>query len=83
MFLKKGVEISSINDDSKVFSEGLRKGMIITQINGKTINSVEDYVQTMEIFKNLDENSTQKIIITTDQIEVIGLYNRSILNDIS
>ena len=37
--LEKGVEVDSLNQDSKIFEEGLREGMIIKSINGKTIET--------------------------------------------
>ncbi|MDP2946775.1 MAG: hypothetical protein Q8N88_01545 [Nanoarchaeota archaeon] len=81
-FLKKGVEISSVNTDSKVFADGLRKDMIITAIDGKIISSLKDYTNALQKIKSLGENETQKLVITTNKLEVIGLYNKSILDDI-
>ncbi|MFA4960715.1 MAG: hypothetical protein WC548_03575 [Candidatus Pacearchaeota archaeon] len=83
LFLQKGVEVSSVNTDSKIFSEGLRKDMIIKQINGEEINSLSDYNNAINYIKNLADNKTEKIVITTENIEIIGLYDKSILNDIS
>lgn len=42
-FLEKGVLVTSIDSDSTLYSEGLRQGDIIREINGIKINSPEEY----------------------------------------
>jgi len=51
--LEKGIEVDSLNQDSKIFEEGLREGMVIRSINGKTIETLEDYASSFDILRNL------------------------------
>src|SRR3989344_8143547 len=41
---QKGIVITSVKSDSIYFTEGLRKGMIITSINGNKLDNVDDYL---------------------------------------
>ena len=83
LVLEKGIEVDSLNQDSKIFEEGLREGMIIISINGKTIETLEDYASSLDNLRNLEENKTEKVTITTDTIEIINLFTKEIINDIS
>ena len=80
--LEKGILITSIDQDSAVFQDGLREGMIIQSINGQEITSIEDYAEAMSIFETLEENQTTKLTIQTKQTEVINLYNKTIIENI-
>jgi preprotein translocase subunit SecD len=82
-FMKEGIRITSVDQRSKIFEDGLRKDQIILAINGNLINSLEDYNNALNYLRNLEENETQKVVILTNKIEIIGLYNSSLLNDIS
>jgi preprotein translocase subunit SecD len=42
-FLQKGVLITSIEQNSSAFEQGLRSGQVITAIDGKAVNDVQDY----------------------------------------
>ena len=57
---EKGVLVSSVNPDSLVFQDGLRKGMILRQVNGNEISNVQDYYDALEEVSNLKENETIK-----------------------
>jgi len=70
IFLEEGLEVSNIDTESKIFEEGLRTGMIIQEINGERINSLEDYGEALDAFKNLEENETEKLIIKTKDLEI-------------
>jgi preprotein translocase subunit SecD len=83
LFLEKGVLVSSVELDSQIFLEGLRKDMIIIQINGEIVSSTEDYNRLIEEMRNLGENETRKLIITTKNLEIIGLFDRNVIEDIS
>ncbi|MFH0808042.1 MAG: hypothetical protein V1888_00260 [archaeon] len=78
--LETGLTITSVNQNSEIFQDGLRESMIIQSINGKEITSLEDYSNALQYLK---ENQTQKLTIITDSIEIINLYNTSIISDIS
>ena len=82
-FLEKGVTIDSVKQNSTVFQDGLREGMIIKEINGKTIEAINDYSEALAPLNNLEENQTTKIIITTKNLEIINLYTKELINDIS
>jgi len=79
---ENGVEVSSVTQNSPIFESGLRKGMIIQEVNGQEVSTVQDYSSAIESFRNLSENETQKLIITTKNLEIINLFNSSIIDDI-
>jgi len=83
MVFEKGVVVVSVEQNSTIFQDGLRDGMIIQAINGQTINTIEDYVSALASLNNLDINETQKLIINTKNLEMINLYTKKIINDIS
>jgi len=83
MILEEGVQVSSLRQNSTIFENGLREGMIILSINGQTIESLEDYAEAFKSFNNLGENETQKLIIQTKELEIINLFNKQIIDDIS
>ena len=74
--------ITSIEQNSTIFQDGIREGMIIQSINGQTINTIEDYTRIMTPISNIGENETQKITISTKNLEVINLYTKEIVNNI-
>jgi len=78
--LETGLTITAVNQNSEIFKDGLRESMIIQSINGKEITNLEDYSNALQYLK---ENQTQKLTITTDLVEIINLYNTSIISDIS
>jgi len=62
-FLDKGVVVSSIGSNSSLFEQGLRQGQIITQVQGETISSTQDFYQIMsEIFPSKEEIALSIII---------------------
>ncbi|MFZ5955069.1 MAG: hypothetical protein ACOYT4_01465 [Nanoarchaeota archaeon] len=52
MFLEKGVMIKSVERNSIAFDSGLRKGMIIKEINNQQIANLGDYANALSIFTN-------------------------------
>lgn len=82
-FLQKGVVISSVESDSYAFQEGLRKNMIIKQINGREVISISDYNLLLDDLRNLNENETTRLVITTDSIEIIGLFDKNFVDEVS
>ncbi len=83
VIFEKGVIVTSIEQNSTVFQDGLRDGMIIQSINGQAIDTIEDYSLALASFNNFNINETQKLIINTKNLEIINLYTREIINDIS
>ena len=82
MIFEKGVLVSSVEQNSSIFEDGLRDGMQITSINGQEVDSLADYSLAMDSFHNLGENETQKLTIQTKTIEIINLYDSSIIEDV-
>lgn len=80
---EKGVIVTSVNQNSTIFQDGLRKNMIIQKINDQTINSIKDYSKALSPLKNLEENKTQKLTIQTKETEIINLFTKKIIEDIS
>jgi preprotein translocase subunit SecD len=66
---QKGVLITSVDQNSTAFEEGLRQGQIITAIDGKTIENLDDFVSIIN--SEFPSNISQKIIITTKDSEII------------
>ena len=83
MILEKGVTVSSVGANSSIFNNGLRAEMVIKEINGQMINSLGDYNLAMEPWAQLGENETQKLTLKTKDIEIINIFTRDIINDIS
>lgn len=82
LFLQKGVLVNSVDSNSKIFEDGLRKGMIITSINNKNIESSSDFFLQINEYSSLKENETKKFILSTsDGFEIVNLYNRSLPSD--
>jgi len=82
-FLQKGVTVSSVEVNSSIFNNGLRTGMVIQKINGQMINSLEDYSNAMAPLRELKENETREIIITTKELEIDNLFDNKLINHIS
>ncbi|MBT3397436.1 hypothetical protein HOA55_00335 [archaeon] len=78
-----GILVDSVVQNSSIFESGLREGMIIQEINGNTISTLQDYSDSMAIFSNLNEGQTERVEIKTDSIEIINLFDKSIISDIS
>lgn len=77
-FLEKGVIVKSIDKNSSLFDSGLRAGMTITEINGQKISNMQDY---SKVIQGLNENQT-RLDIVTKTTEIVGLFNKSELNDV-
>lgn len=64
-----GVQITSIETNSTAFNEGLRKGQIITEIDGKKIANLEDLSMALE--GKYDGNTSVKTTIVANDAEYI------------
>ncbi len=68
-FLKDGVLISSVEGDSNAFEQGLRKGQVITGVDGQKISNVEDFSEIIkEKFPSEEKVKTTFTIEETDYI---------------
>ncbi|GAI32619.1 unnamed protein product, partial [marine sediment metagenome] len=81
-FMEKGVLVKSVEQNSSIFNEGLRKGMIITEINNQQIKTIDDYYEAISIFVELAGNETAKLQIKTKTKEIIGLFPKDVADDI-
>jgi len=81
-FMQKGVVVSSVEIDSQIYEDGLRKGMVISEVNGNVINDMGDYHSAMSMYSDLGENETERLIMKAGSIEIIGLYSSEILSDL-
>jgi len=71
-----GVMVTSVNPSSVAFSEGLRKGMIISEINGVTIKNSDDFFNTINSV--VESEGSKKFDIQTEKERIIFLTNSSI-----
>lgn len=71
-FTQKGVLITSVETNSTAFEQGLRQHQIITNIDGASIEDLEDFSNALRKFPS-DENI--KIIFQTKDAEVILFSN--------
>ena len=79
----KGIEISSIEQNSTSYEQGLRQGQIITSIDGNKIISVQDYqnvigskfISQEDIILGNQTQENIKLTITTNQGEFILFTN--------
>jgi preprotein translocase subunit SecD len=72
----KGVEITSLSQNSTAYEQGIRQGQTITAINGNLINNLEDYYNTINSIFPVQEKT--KIIITTESNEFILFTNETL-----
>lgn len=72
---QKGVIIKSVEKNSTAYEQGLRTNMIITAVNGETVNNFQDYTKIMgSIFS---ASNKTKITITTKTSEFIFFTNQA------
>jgi len=71
---KTGVMIKSVEKNSTAFSEGLRPGMILKQVNSYEIKTIEDYTEAIsKAFENKQGEFTKIIFITEEQEFILFL----------
>lgn len=70
----KGVEIASVESESEAFNQGLRPGMIITEIDGILIKSQEDYYGSISKFPTPEK---EKLTIKSKEGEFVLFTNES------
>lgn len=79
LFSSKGVEVKFVEKNSTIFEEGLKQGMIISDINGAPIINSRDYEKALEIFS---DNQTHKLAITADSKQIIGYFSGNIIDNV-
>ncbi len=67
--LENGILIRSVESNSTTFEQGLRQGQIIKAIDGKKIETIQDFSRVISA-KNFS-NTSLKTVISTDQGEFI------------
>lgn len=75
VFLQKGVLVTSVEPNSTAFEQGLRKGQIITSIDSKKIEGLDDFKEMLQ--GKFVTNETLRIVITTKSTEIILLTNEA------
>jgi membrane-associated protease RseP (regulator of RpoE activity) len=76
-YFEKGAEIKSIVKNSSEALSGLSSGMIITELNGNTINSASDYSKYISELFGDSNGSEQKLTITADSKTYIFLTSEA------
>ncbi len=74
-FLEKGVLITGVEQNSSAFEQGLRQGQIITAIDGKSVESIDDFSKIIQ--EKYPSNSEIKTTIQTKDSEVI-LFSKQV-----
>jgi len=78
-FLQDGVVVKSVEQNSTIFNQGLRQGMVLNSINGQIIKTIEDYSESLEI---LSDGQEHRIEILTSEITLVGLFDSSLIKDV-
>jgi len=81
-FLEKGVIVKSVEQNSTIFEQGLRQGMVITQINNQQVETFEDYTSAMDSFVNSITEEKAKLEIITQEAEFVNLFSREVVDNI-
>jgi preprotein translocase subunit SecD len=66
-FLQKGITITSVEQNSSAFEQGLRQGQVITSIDNQEIKNVGDYSKIIQ--EKFPSNEKIKLIIATTTAE--------------
>lgn len=84
-FLQKGVVVSSIDVNSSLYDAGMRKNMIITEINGNAVNDMADFMELALPYSTLLENETIRtdLKISGANANVIGLFGNEFLSEMN
>ncbi len=79
-FFQKGVLVTSVEQNSTIYEQGLKQGQIITGIDGQTVENLESYSKIMQEkfnFKIIENTSKNvKTIIDTKNSEIILFSNK-------
>lgn len=80
LFGSNGVSVKYVEKNSSIADHGLKSGMVITEINGKTIKNLADYHQAFTIF---EDNQTHKLVIKTNSLTIIDVFSQDIIKSIT
>lgn len=72
-YFQKGVMVTSVELNSTAFEQGLRKGMIITHIDGEKVDSLEEFSKFFE--GKFVSGEMVKLTLTTKKAEFV-MYDR-------
>lgn len=72
-----GVIVTSVEPGSESFKQGLRSGEILTEINGVTIQTIDEYTNALAKL-DFTSGEDQRVSILTDQGTYIFLTNESL-----
>ncbi len=75
-FLERGVRISNVEKNSSVYEMGLRRDMVIREINGIKINDLEDFGNAINSLMD-SEWDEQRIDIGTKKETFLGIVSRN------
>lgn len=68
-FFQKGVLVTSVEVNSTAFEQGLRQGQIITEIDDKKINNLEDFSRIIQ--KKFPSNESIKTVFKIKNSEIV------------
>ena len=71
IMFEEGVEVTHVRQNSTVFNDGLREGMVITSINGQPIKTLQDYSNALAPISQLTGNQTLRLSIQTNSFLLI------------
>ncbi|VVB82918.1 Protein-export membrane protein SecD [uncultured archaeon] len=71
---QKGVLVTSVEQNSSAFEQGLRAGQIITAIDGKVVTSIQDFSKIVQ--DKFISNQLVKTTITTKNSEYVIYSNK-------
>ena len=74
-FLQKGVTISSVEQNSSLYDQGMRQGQTLFSIGDHTIQDIEDY--TTFISETFPLNQSQKLTLKTKEGEYVIYTNKT------
>ena len=73
-FLQDGVQVTSVEPNSTAFEQGLRKGQVVKYVDGKKIDGLDDFSNSLK--DKFDFNESVKTTIGTDSGEFV-LFSRN------
>ncbi len=75
-FFQKGVLVTSVDANGTAFEQGIRKGQLITEIDGQKITNLDDYSKIIREKYYAAGNESIKSVIKTKQSEFILYSNK-------
>lgn len=72
---ESGVLVKSIDRNSELFTQGIRQGDIIKEINGQPVTDIQSYASAMDYLSNI--TSPTRVDITTKNSEYLAFLNQT------